>query len=539
VESISYPRRQRLHFRIAEAIEKLYEGRLESHASQLAHHLYESGAAAAHGRTTSSLLFAAQCARARSAHEEALAQLERALCLCEDANDPQLAEVLYERANTLRSLGRAEDAVIAYLRSIELFERFGQYDRLADASIALSYLQAWRFDADSAACTMERAYNEVKTGAPHLLRRVLSMRAAITSAAGDPATAERMFDETRSLATSGLSQSAEPLPLLEAIHAYQSFQLEKVRSASPNAARACMKSGDAWNACSVEFYGIWADMYCGNLETGAARLAQAMSRAERIGHYGAIWALKIAESFASAARGELDRSLAETVDAWEFGRAHEVGWNFATSLQRGHFAFWSGNLTEAESWYQHAVKFEGRSYLSGLAEASLFAAWAEAGDARAARAWNNRRWTLPVPGQLNSLGAWNALERSIIGLARMNIREELAALRPLTDQLLLTGAWTYTLLSPFRTIAGIAAACAGDWAAAETHHLRAIQQTDVAPYRHLEPVAREWYARMLLNRRSPGDLGKARLLLHQAIASYQALGFSARGSLAEEALRKM
>jgi tetratricopeptide (TPR) repeat protein len=300
-----------------------------------------------------------------------------------------------------------------------------------------------------------------------------------------------------------------------------------------------MEVGDLWNACSVEFYGLWAEMYCGCPEVGAAALTQAMARAEKIGHYGAIWALKIAASFASAARGELARSQEETVDAWNFGAAHDVGWNFATSLQRGHFALWSGNFAEAESWYEQGLKLEGKSYLSGLAEASLFAAWAEAGDPRAGDAWRSRRWPFPVPGELNSLGAWTALERSVIGLARLDLPSEVAPLRPLTEQLLLTGAWTYPLLSPFRTIAGIAAGCAEDWTAAEEHHRCALEQTLTAPYRHLIPVAREWYARTLLERRAKGDLEKARQLLHEAVTAYLALGFSGRGLHASATLSAM
>jgi len=359
------------------------------------------------------------------------------------------------------------------------------------------------------------------------------------SAAGDPATAERMFDQTRSLPLSNHDTSAEPLSMLEAIHYYQSFQLEKVRSACSRVAQAYMGSGDAWNACSVEFYGVWAEMYCGRPDTGAAALEQAMTRAEKIGHYGAMWALKIAASFVSAARGDLARSAAETIDAWNFGAAHDVGWNFATSLQRGHFALWSGNLAEAESWYEQGLKLEGRSYLSGLAEASLFAAKAEAGDSRATDAWAKRRWSLPVLGELNSLGTWTALERTVIGLGRIGLRTEVAALRPLTEQLLLTGAWTYPLLSPFSTIAGIAASCAGDWSAAETHHLRAVEQTETAPYRHLSPVAREWYAQTLIERRARGDIEKARQLLIEAVAEYEASGFPARGRHATEVLAAM
>ena len=100
------------------------------------------------------------------------------------------------------------------------------------------------------------------------------------------------------------------------------------------------------------------------------------------------------------------------------------GWNFATSIQRGHFALWAGDLAEAEHWYSDELTSTGKSYLSGLSEACLFAAYAETGDPRAAKAWKGRGWKLPVAGELNSLGVWTALERSVIGLARLGWAEE-------------------------------------------------------------------------------------------------------------------
>ena len=261
-----------------------------------------------------------------------------------------------------------------------------------------------------------------------------------------------------------------------------------------------------------------------------------MSRAEKIGHYGAIWALKIAASLLSAARGDLASSKQKTIEAWEFGAAHDVGWNFVTSMQRGHFELWSGDLPAAVTWYSDGLRVEGRSYLSGLAEACLFAAYAECRDPRAPEAWAARGWQLPTAGQLNSLGAWNALERSVIGLAHLGRRDEIAALLPLTEDLLLTGAWTYTLLCPFQTVAGIAAACAAEWAASEAHHREAIRQTDSAPYHHLRPAAREWYAAMLLDRKARGDAASARALLDEAVALYRSSGIPARAKHAQERL---
>lgn len=533
--SLSLPRRQRLHALIADGIEKVYAGHLEAQASQLAHHLYQAGAVADPEKTTTYLVLAAAQARAGSAHEEALEHLDRALSIWGEDGNLRAAELMDQRASTLRSLGRPDEAVASYRKAIDLYEASGALAKLAEASIALSYLQAWRLDSDAANRTMERAHNLVLGQDPRLRCSVLSMRAAIMSASGAPSKADSMFDEVRALRQTNSAASPESANMLEAIHYYQSFQLEKVRRDAPRVAAACLARGDAWSASSVEFYGAWAEIYCGRPEAGAIALRDAMTRAEKIGHYGAMWALKIGASVVSAARGDLAASRAETAEAWDFGAAHDVGWNFATSIQRGHFALWSGELAEAESWYSQGLKVEGKSYLSGLSEACLFAALAESGDPRAERAWTDRRWKSPVSGQLNSLGAWTGLERSVIGLAYLERKEDLAALRPLTEELIQTGAWTYSLLSPFRTVAGITAACAGDLHAAEQHHRTALHQTETATYRHLQPVAMEWYARMLLQRNESGDQEKARALLDEAIARYQAMELPFRARHACEA----
>ena len=533
-ESLSFPRRQRLHLRIAEAIEKVYADRLNLQASQLAHHLYQAGATADTEKATQYLLLAARQARAGSAHEEALEHLDRALSLWEDHPGVRVGELLEQKASALRSLGRQDEAVAAYARAIELFEVAGAFEKAAEASIALSYLQAWLHDADAASRTMERAYAGIAGKDSHLVSSVLAMRAAIMSAAGEPATAESIFNEAKTLGQPPVTQSAEPARMLETIHYYQSFQIEKVHQTCPGITAAYLAEGDAWNASSLEFYSIWADFYSGRPEAAAAALDSAMMRAEKIGHYGAVWALKIAASLVSAARGKLTLSNEQTIEAWEFGAAHEVGWNFATSLQRGHFELWSGDLKAAETWYSDGLKLKGKSYLSGLAEACLFAAWAEGKDPRAAEAWESRNWQLPVQGQINSLGTWCALERSIIGLFHLGCRQEVAALLPLAEELLRTGAWTYALLFPFETIAGIAAECADDWERAEEHHRKAILQTDSAPYHHLRPVAREWYARMLLHRGAPSDTASAKALLGESIALYESSRFPARSTRARE-----
>jgi len=226
-------------------------------------------------------------------------------------------------------------------------------------------------------------------------------------------------------------------------------------------------------------------------------------------------------------------------EARNFGEAHQVLWSFTNSVALGTLAFLRGNLAGAERWFSNPTEIEGRTYFSGWRAACLFAFRAEsvrkvnpakedsernAESSNAWKAWTDRRWNLPRIGQPNSWGAWAALERSVIGLAWLGKKEEAAVLRPLTEELVLTGVWASLDLSPFRTAAGIAAACMGDWSAAEQHHLTAIHQTDTAPYRISQPTAREWYATMLLDRNGPGDAAKARGLLSEALAMYESMG---------------
>jgi len=535
-ESLSLPRRQRLHIQIADAIERVSSENPEAQASSLAHHLYQAGALADRERATGCLLMAAKQARSAFAHEEALGHLDRAISLWEGETSLRIAELTYDRANTLRNMGRTDEAVSSYREAIDLLESTGAIAKMAEASIALSYLLAWRLDSDSPNEVMERAHKRVIGLDPQLESSVLSMRAAIMSASGEPETADRMFDEARALHQAMNAPSQGQSKQLEAIHFYQSLQITKVAATMSRLASACRANGDSWNSSSIEFYGLWADIYSGRPREGASALPAAISRAEKIGHYGAVWALKIGYSIASAARGDLETANNETLDAWKFGEEHEVGWNFAAGLQAGHLALARGNLNEAEGWYARGLKVEGKSYLSGLSEACLFAALAECKDSRAEEVWAKRNWKSPVPRQLNSLGTWVALERSIIGLAHMGLTADIAALRPLTEELLLTGAWIYSLLSPFRTVAGIAAAAAGDWSSAEEHHRCAIHQTDSAPYCHLQPVAREWYAKMLLCRDKPGDSARARSLLEEAISLYNTGAYPKRGGHAVKLL---
>ncbi|MBY0508482.1 MAG: protein kinase [Bryobacteraceae bacterium] len=508
-ETLSLPRRQRLHARVSEAIESVYASNLEAHASPLAHHLYQAGAAVDPEKTSTYLELAARKARAGAAHEEALAHIENALSLWEGEQGLRVAGLLLQKGEALRSLGRTDEAVASLEASISMFEAAGAAALMAQASISLATIQVWRLEYAAFEVTVERALECLGTEQSASRLYLLSLRAALASATGDVTRGARLWAELGS-----------PDNLAAVVFYECSMQYERAAQSAARCSTAYLAAGEPWLTTEVAYkQGLIA--FCGHPEEGAKRHADDLQLVQKVGNDNVEFAIQLRIAVDHAFRGYLRQAERETEEAWNFGEAHQLAVAFVADALRGTIAFLRGNLGEAERWFRHRI--ERRTYLYGWKDSSLFAMWAEAGDDRAANAWMERRWELPVPGQPNSVGAWLALERSVVGLASMGRKAEAAALRELTEELVHTGAWVSYTRFPIRTAAGIAAACAGDWAAAEEHHQTAIHQMDTAPYRICQPMAREWYARMLLDRQATGDLAQARDLLMEALAMYDVL----------------
>src|ERR1022692_3539940 len=508
-ETLSMPRRQRLHARVADAIERVYAANLDAQASALAHHLYQAGAAADPEKTANYLTIAAQKARANAAHEEALAHLENALSVWEGEESVRVAELTAQKAAVLLSLRRWDEAANNCRQAIALFENAGAMAQAAGTITLLAAIHGWRLDYAAFNRTIDRALERLGPAEPDLRSALMGGRALGLSAQGDVAGAARLRAELG---------TPEDFAML-AFYTH-SMQYELALEATPRVVEAYRARGDLWGAAESGVYAGLA-LFCGRPDGAARDLPGVMQLAERLGHRDASLIAKLFWALLAAARGDLRHAEREIEDAWNFGETHQLGYVFATDTARAGIAFLRGNLREAERFFSY--RKEPLTHFSGSAESSLFALWAESRDPRASDAWAQRRWKLPRAGQLNSVGTWTALERSVVGLAWMGRKEEVATLRPLAEELVGTGVWVSRAMVPFQTAAGIAAACAGDWSAAEEHHLTAIHQADTAPYRPAQPMAREWYALMLLDRDGPGDAAKARDLLSEALAMYESL----------------
>jgi tetratricopeptide (TPR) repeat protein len=155
------------------------------------------------------------------------------------------------------------------------------------------------------------------------------------------------------------------------------------------------------------------------------------------------------------------------------------------------------------------------------------------GDAALA-ALERREDDFPKAGQVNTLRSWLVLMAAIETFAVAGAQDKAAACYPLINEAIATG--TVMSLGSFRlleTLAGIAAAAAQNWPAAEAHFQRALQLAATLPMAIEQPEARRFYAQMLIDRDAAGDRERAGRLLEEAIHASQRLVMPRHRELAE------
>jgi hypothetical protein len=136
-----------------------------------------------------------------------------------------------------------------------------------------------------------------------------------------------------------------------------------------------------------------------------------------------------------------------------------------------------------------------------------------------------KRALLPHTGKHNTRGSWLMLALVIEGLVILGERSQAGELYPLVGELIDTGAVALWPVSRFtQTIAGVAAAAARKWKAAEEHFQIAMQQAESFPNRLEQTEIRRFHAMMLTDRAAPGDREKAQMLLREVLESYTQIG---------------
>ncbi|MEE8369841.1 MAG: BREX system ATP-binding domain-containing protein, partial [Dehalococcoidia bacterium] len=285
VSGLSMPRRQRLHLRIADAIEHAYPHDVEEHAVDLAHHLYQAGAAADPERTVRYLTLAGVRAMAAAAFEQALRHYESALSL-QPAEDRQArADLLYKRGMARRSLGRWEESLADWREALALSEELGDAEAVGRISLEMAEQLGWcgRF---------EEALEVTRCGLVALGERVSADRCRLLALAGGILALGGYYTAGGQMITQAIATAegvrdgrrlGGALAAKTAHHAYYLHGREAVDTGL-RAAELLRSSGDLWDMTSVLAFVQHALLCLGRLDEADKIGEEVEPLATRLGH---------------------------------------------------------------------------------------------------------------------------------------------------------------------------------------------------------------------------------------------------------------
>jgi hypothetical protein len=213
-------------------------------------------------------------------------------------------------------------------------------------------------------------------------------------------------------------------------------------------------------------------------------------------------------------------------------------WAVFSEVQLSLIDFFRGNWARALFHAQASFRLEVESSYQGIGAGTLFRQMAYAGDHAGALAMlDEKRAWLPRTGQQNIGGSWRMLTLVIEGLVMLGEHSQARELYPLARELVDTGA---VVLGPAlrftHTVAGIAAAAARQWVAADDHFQTALQQAESFPHRLEQAEIRRFHAMMLMDRAARGDSEKARGLLVGARKTYTQIGMPRHSEITQALL---
>ena len=525
---LSMPRRQRLHARVAAAMEERYAGDLEKHAPALAHHLYEAGARVDEEKTVRVLTLAGDQALESGGFEEALRSFELALSLEPAERDVQAA-LLWNRGLARRGLGAWDKAIDDWNAALPIFEQLADTPAVARTCRELTLLHIWSAQPAQAVAAARRGLQAVDPGVSAERCRLLGDCGWALGMACEFEAAEDMVRQSLAMAEELADQRLQGEAfLLSSWHYYFCMHRGEQMESACRAAELLRPTQELGKLADALVNLQWSSVCVGRPDAVGRTEEEARELGKRLGRLDIQIHAKVSEC-------QRDWLTSADLDAFETNlqqlltlmTAAGGAWTFMVEAWQAQTRLWRGLPQEARERAEDSVGHEPQVNVhTGHGWAELFLCECLLGHAETALALlDSRHAELPRAGTLNGCGAWQVLFKAVEGLAVIGEWQRAAELYPLTREAIATGTLlTFDASHLIETVAGIAAAAGSEWPNAERHYQNALRQAHDIPFRSEQPEARRWYAQMLIDRNAPGDRDKARTLLSEAVEMYRTIG---------------
>jgi tetratricopeptide (TPR) repeat protein len=543
---VSAPHKQQMHAAVADAIERVYPRFVNERAGEITEHLLKAGSFADGPRLLRYLALAGKNALEVAAFEEAGRHFRSALSF-------QGAVELREKADLLASLAMAElglerwDAAVANLREVlEIFTDLGDRERIGNSFAELADTLAWVGRFPDAIETALRGLDylgadDVSANRVRLLA-VLGQATSSSVSAGHEKACDALreaLDIASKLSNPGLEARVLGARSIVNLHFF------RLRESAEDGLRSEQLGGSEtppWQRATQLRVLHQTLLTLGRLEE-AVRIADELEPlATRIGQAYSIALCLSTRTWLEFVRqpdmAKLDAGFQQVSKS--DAKSRFPFWQVLSEVQLSSLDLIRGNWADALSHAQVSSRQDPEmSSMHGFAEGTLFRQMAYSGDRAGALAiLENNRALLPVSGQENYRGSWWMLALVVEGLFMLGERAHAGGLYPLVGELIDTGAVVIWPIPRYtQTIAGLAAAGAHQWEAAEKHFQLAGRQADFFPDRLERAEIRRFHAMMLKDRAGRGDREKARKLLSEALETYTHIGMPRHIEMTQALLR--
>jgi tetratricopeptide (TPR) repeat protein len=532
---LSPARRRRLHLALADAIERLDQGEL-SQAVELADHLERAGSEADPLRAALANQAAARRMLEVAAFQEALDRLERAVARCPAGESVHVAELLADRGNAARSLGRMEEAFADWYAALD---RGGpEWSRAPRICRDLARSLDITGRLDEAIAAARRGLELVGNDPTPERARLLASLAYTLGLSGASRQAANAQEEALAIAA-GLGDirvRGDVQAAAVSQHFASTDHVAEARAAI-EASGLLLAAGELWDAAQATMMRMLCALRRGRLDEAEALDDDVASLSRRSGHAVAdLWRRRCLEAVHLVRTGDLDRYASFTAEDLDFCRERKLRWVADALLHAGMCSFWQGDLDAARSYLDEAASVPTPPAYIGRYSSARFVIDAWAGDERAFE-----RHRSAVEDALSSAGLHEArtLGRTIFRLSSLEGHVLLGQYDAAADlraaAVEASEGGMLLRLGDLRLVPlllALGAGCTSDWGEAERQLDEARRLIDRLPHRREGPDADLFEGILLGLRAGPGNASGAREVYARATARYRRLGMPWHAQLA-------
>ena len=538
--NVSLPRRQRLHLRVADAIEQALGG-ADEHATELAHHLFLAGEAADPARTARYLILSGEQAMAAAAYEDALGSFRNAVELHGWLDHRGRAEAQTKVGLAQLALGQWSTALDTLNEALDELERIGEIATVPSLCRQIAWLLGWGGRFQEALEVAGRGLAAAGTQASEDRCALLSFSGALFGAAGGWEVSKRMVDEALVIA-----QTHNQPRLLATVRGdvcTQRWWFGEVAEGAQlgvDAAQTLRRERALWELANVLGFTELSLLWSGDrIDEALAMHAEVAELAPRIGHYGAqTLDLRFMEIMGNAS-GEFDEVVRLSREDERICRTAGFPWYRDSNMFEAGAVFGRGEWEHALDLCLQADPYDvpyGPSVFPRGAVAMYLAYLGRR--VEALRLLDDIVEDFPSMESPSHWGSWSLVWMSVEAFAVLGELGRAAALYPLTQSRFRGGfvvrAFDSRLLP---VLAGAAAAAGSLWDESE-EQFRAARA--LAPKWGPRTVADVdyWEGWAALTRGTDAGRAEARRLLGDAISGYRRTAMPRHVDMAQELLAR-